>query len=437
MRVATRVGLSVAAVVAVGCGGPPDGFTSVEWKTIQGMSPLPALPTDTTNKYADNPAAAQLGHKFFFEPAYSGALVVGDNGMNGGLGAVGDTGKVSCSSCHQPDYHFADNRSKPNNVALGANYNTRNAPSMLNSAYYDWYTWAGRLDSNWAQGATAPESGDLAGNRCGVAHLLWNKYKDEYNAIFDDKLPTSLDPAAADAARFPPACKPKAPGAADGPWEMMAAADQQAVLRIMSNWGKALAAYERKLVSGNAPFDKYVAGDLQAISASAKRGLKLFIGEAFCVQCHAGPIFTDQKFHNLGVPQTGPNVPMVDNGRFQDIPKLLANPYLGTSAFSDDQAAGHKKLDGVTADATLTGCFRTKDLRGVAGTAPYYHDGVFATLDDVVNFYSQGGGTPVMGTKDEKIKPLNLTDQQKADLVEFLKSLSGDEPGPEWGVITP
>lgn len=420
------------------CGGPPDGFTDQEWQTVQTLSPLPALPADPTNKYADNLQAAQLGHKLFFDPGYSGAIVVADDGMNGGLGAAGETGKVSCYSCHQPDYEWADNRSKPNNVPLGANYNTRNAPSMLNSAYYDWYTWAGRLDSNWAQGASAPESGDLASNRCKVAHFIYDKYKADYDAVFDDKLPAALDPNASDAARFPPACKPKAAGGSDGPWELMTADDQHAVQRIMSNFGKAVAAYERKLVSGNAPFDKYVAGDRSAISASAKRGLKLFVGSAFCVQCHAGPIFTDQKFHNLGVPQTGPNVPMTDNGRYQDIPKLLANAYDGNGAFSDDTVAGQKKLDGVTADAALTGCFRTKDLRGVAGTAPYYHDGVYATLDDVVNFYSMGGGTSAAGgTKDEKIKPLNLTDEQKKDLVEFLKTLSGEQPGSEWGLITP
>ncbi|MFT3843153.1 MAG: cytochrome c peroxidase [Myxococcaceae bacterium] len=420
------------------CGGPPDGFTDEEWKTVQTMSPLPALPTDTTNKYADNELAAEFGHKMFFDPGYSGAIVTADDGTNGGLGAVGETGKVSCYSCHQPNYEWADNRSKPNNVPLGANYNTRNAPSMLNSAYYDWYTWAGRLDSNWAQGATAPESGDLASNRCHVAHFIFDKYKADYNAIFDDKLPESLDANATDAARFPSACKPKAAGAADGPWEMMTADDRTAILRVMSNLGKAFAAYERKLVSGNSPFDKYVAGDHSAISASAKRGLKLFVGTAFCVQCHAGAIFSDQKFHNLGVPQMGPNVPATDNGRAQDIPKLLANPYIGTSAFSDDTAAGHKKLDPVMPDATLTGCFRTKNLRGVAGTAPYYHDGVFATLDDVVNFYSMGGGTSATGgTKDEKIKALNLTDDQKKDLVEFLKTLTGETPDAKWGLITP
>jgi cytochrome c peroxidase len=199
-------------------------------------------------------------------------------------------------------------------------------------------------------------------------------------------------------------------------------------MRIMSNVGKSLAAYERKLVSQNSAFDKYVAGDTKAMSASAKRGLKVFIGEGFCVQCHTGAIFTDQKFHNLGVPQTGPGVPMTDTGRFDDIPKMLANPYNSKTAFSDDTAAGAAKLDGIMQQETDKGAFRTKNLRGCAETAPYEHDGVFATLREVVDFYAAGGGaTPY--TKDEKLKPLNLTEEQKNDLVAFLESLTG-EPVP-------
>ena len=415
-----------------GCGGPPDGFTTTEWMTVQGMSPLPALPDDPTNKYANNEAAAAFGRKFFWEKRYSGAINVADDGMNGGLGALGETGKVSCGSCHLPTYGWADNRSKPNNVSIGANRSVRNSPSLLNVGFYDWYTWAGRLDSLWAQGASAPESPDLAGNRCGIAHMLFNFYRSEYDAIFDDDLPAALDPAAPDAARFPAACKPKAAGAADGPWEMMAAADRVAIQRVMSNVGKSIAAYERKLVSQNSAFDKYVAGDVSAMSASAKRGLKVFIGQGFCVQCHTGPHFTDQKFHNLGVPQTGANVPMTDTGRFDDLPKALANAYNMTSQFSDSVDTGMTKHMGVAAVETDKGAFRSKNLRSVALTAPFEHNGVFATLREVIDFYDQGGGTTPY-TKDEKIKPLNLTEQQKEDLVAFLESLTGEPVPSELG----
>lgn len=429
MNSRVTLGAVCAAFVIAGCtgGGPPDGFTTTEWDTVKGMSPLPAVPADPTNKHADSAAAAKFGQKMFFEKGYSGALKVADDGSNGGLGMLGETGKVACASCHLADYGWAENRSKPNNVALGANRAVRNAPSLINVGHYEWFTWAGRLDTLWTQGSVAPESPDLAGDRCTIVHLLWTKYRVEYDGIFEDKLPAALDPAATDAARFPALCKPKAAGAPDGPWEMMAAGDRVLVMRAMSNVGKSFAAFERKLVSGNSAFDKYVAGDTAALSASAKRGLKIFIGKGFCVQCHAGPIFTDQKFHNTGVPQTGPGVPATDTGRFDDLPKCLANPYNSMTQFSDSVDAGTAKLSGLVAAEIDKGAFRTKNLRGVAQTAPYQHNGVHATLADVVEFYSKGGGDAnFSGTKDEKLKPLNLTDTEKADLVAYLESLTGE-----------
>lgn len=417
------------------CGGPPDGFTQTEWDAIQKMSPLPPVPADPTNKYADNESAARLGQKLFFDKGYSGAIDVADDGSNGGLGMLGETGKVACADCHLPEYDYADNRSKPNNVSLGAHWSKRNSPSLVNVAYYDWFTWAGRLDSLWAQGAASPESPDMAGDRCGLAHYLWTTYRDQYDAIFDDKLPTALDPAAPDAARFPAICKPKAAaGDPDGPWEKMEASDRKLIQRIMSNVGKAYAAYERKLVSGPTPLDNYVAGDTSALSASAKRGLKLFVGKAFCVQCHAGAIFSDNKFHNLGVPQTGPNVPDTDTGRIDELPKAMANPYNGTSEFSDAKDVGQKKFEGLEATEADRGAFRTKNLRNVALSGPYYHDGSYATLAEVVDFYDRGGGDAnFVGTKDVKLKPLHLTDQEKADLVAFLESLTGADPSADWG----
>jgi len=424
----------VAAAGLVGCGGPPDGFTDTEWETIQGMSPLPPVPADPTNKYADNEAAARLGQKLFFDTRYSGPLNVADDGSNGGLGEVGETGKVACASCHLPDGHYADTRSKPGNVSVGASFSTRNAPSLLNVAYYDWFTWAGRLDSLWTQGSVSPESPDMAGDRCAVAHLLWDHYRAEYDAIFDEPLPAALDPQSPDAARFPALCKPKVPGQPAGAWEQMEETDRKTILRIMSNVGKAYAAYERKLVSGESPFDRYVAGDKDAVGASAKRGLKLFVGKAFCVQCHSGPIFSDQGFHNLGVPQIGPNVPEVDEGRFVDLPKALANPFSAAGEYSDAREIGAQKVAGLEATEADRGAFRTKNLRGVADTAPYFHNGAMATLRDVVEFYSKGGGeSGFQGTKDAKLKPLNLTAQEKEDLVAFLESLSGKPVPAEWG----
>jgi cytochrome c peroxidase len=429
---AVRFAVAAFALGAAGC-GPPDGFTPTEWEVVQGLSPLPALPADPTNRHADDPAAAALGRLLFHEPGYSGPLNVADNG---GLGLLGDGGKVSCFSCHQLANHFADGRSPaPRNVSVGANFTLRNVPSLLNVGYARWFTLAGRLDTLWTQGSVSPESSDLAGDRCRVAHLLWRDYRAEYEAVFaDSPLPPELDPGSAGAARFPEACKPCG-ASCSGPWEGMRPEDRESVMRIMSNVGKAFAAYERKLVTGPAPFDRYAAGETPALSGAAKRGLKLFIGQGFCVQCHGGPLFSDQLFHNLGVPQEGPHVPAVDNGRYDDAGRMLDNPYNGASEYSDDVEAGYAKLDGWQRQQPADmGAFLTGGLRGVAGTPPYGHSGSLATLSDVVQFYADGGGsTGFVGTKDVKMQPLSLSEQDKQDLVAFLESLSGEEPGPELG----
>lgn len=437
MRPVRRVFSAIAAFLALtACGGSTHaGFTQSEWAAVKKLSPLPTLPADPTNRYADNDAAARFGQILFFEKRFSGPIGVGagNDGTNGGLGADGESGKVACADCHSPNAHYSDNRSRPNNLSLGAHWGSRNSPSILDVGYYQWFTWAGRLDSLWAQGAAALESPDMAGDRCGVAHYLWDDQRDAYDALFADKLPSALDPAAPDAARFPASCNPKSTEGSAA-WASMTPDDQQAILRIMSNAGKAIAAYERKVVSGPAPFDRFVAGDEKAISDSAKRGLRLFIGRGFCVECHSGPNFSDDKFHNLGVPQMGSRVPAVDDGRYTDLPLAMASPYAGSKTFSDDPEYGAKRFAGLTVSEADHNAFRTKDLRGVADTAPYFHDGCMPSLWDVLDFYDAGGGDPgPNGIKDPKMRPLNLTPDEKADLIEFLRSLSGPEPTAEWG----
>ena len=213
---------------------------------------------------------------------------------------------------------------------------------------------------------------------------------------------------------------------------MMAPADQQIVETIMSNCGKSLEAYERKVISRNAPIDRYIAGDHTALSDSAKRGLELFIGKAACVACHTGTTLTDQDFHVTGVPQIGPHVAMTDNGRYDAIPKVLTSAYNGQGAFSDDTAAGMMKLAGLMQTMDDMGKFRTKSLRHVAKTGPFFHNGSAATLADVVTFYNMGGGSSMFaGTKDARLAPLNLTAGEQDDLVQFLSTALLGDPVPQ------
>ncbi len=398
-------------------------LTPDEVATARTLSPLPGVPRDTTNRYADDAKAAALGQRLFFEKRFSGPLAVGDDGTNGAVGAVGESGKLACASCHLGP-GLDDRRSLPGNVSLGVDFLARNALPLVNSSFYAWINWAGRFSAQWELPPAVLENAkNMNGNRLQVAHVVFDKYRADYEAVFGP-----LDPAiGTDTARFPAAGKPKAPGGMDGPWETMSGFDQDQVTRIIVNVGKAMQAHNRLLVSRNAAFDRFVSGDVAALGVAEVRGFKLFADKG-CVSCHSGPHFSDGAFHNIGVPQSGPKVPATDNGRFADIPPLVASGLSGTGRFSDDPAEGRRRQTGLTSTPSdgTKGQFRTPSLRGVAATAPYMHAGQHATLEAVVDFYNVGGAAPAVGTKDPRMVPLGLSASEKADLVAFLKTLGGD-----------
>jgi cytochrome c peroxidase len=422
------ISIIITHCLAAGCSFVDDGvdvFTDEEFELIRSFKLENGPPPNTTNMYADDPAAAAFGQRLFFEKAYSKALAIAGTG----LGNVGDTGKVSCASCHDPKAFFTDTRSRPAATSVGVGWTQRNAPTLVNAVYYTWGSWGGKDDVPWNQGANGSESStNFGGNRLDFAHVVYRKYRADYDAIFPIPMDPALDPMHPDAARFPANGRPKASGAADGPWEMMTAEDRLIINTILANTGKAFEAYERLLISRNAPIDRYIDGDLDALSPAAKRGLALFIGKAACVDCHSGPTFTNQEFRNTGIPQTFGTAVRVDYGRFDDLTRTLATPFNGAGAFSDDPAAGMAKLEGLEPTDELKGLFRTKSLRHIAETGPYMHNGSLATLDDVVRFYNAGGGTEdFAGTKDPTMVPLGLTLDEEADLVELLKALTGED----------
>lgn len=156
---------------------------------------------------------------------------------------------------------------------------------------------------------------------------------------------------------------------------------------------EAIAAYERTILSTNSAFDKYMMGDQKAMDEAAARGLALFKGKARCILCHNGPNLTDNQFHNLGVPQVGPM--KEDLGRYN-----------------------------VTRAEKDKGAFKTPTLRSITETSPYMHDGAFKTLEEVVEFMDQGGGSNLH--LSSLMQPLHLTTEEKADLVAFLKALTGE-----------
>jgi cytochrome c peroxidase len=407
-----------------------DVFTEEEFEHIQQFGPLGDVPADPSNRYADDPAAAAFGQRLFFETSHAHALTIADPT----LGAVGETSKVSCASCHDPTGYYTDTRSDPGATSLGVAWTARNALTLVNAAYHRWHGWGGKDDTLWSQGANVQElAATFASDRCEYAHMLYRKYRTDYDALFPVPLDPALDPAAPDAARFPTDAKPKSSSTApDGPWELMTVADRDIVNQIIANAGKAIAAYERRLVSRNAPIDRYIAGDHAALSPGAKRGLRLFIGKAACVDCHSGPLFSDEQFHNTGVPQVGSHLPATDRGRFDDLARVLASPFNAAGKFSDDPAGGAAVLSGLAVTDDLQGLFRTPMLRHVDKTGPYMHTGGLATLADVVHFYNAGGSdADFAGAKSPEMLPLLLTTGEQADLVEFLRALTGEPPPAE------
>lgn len=416
-----------------GAGSGGDGQCGIELSpevrtALAGLGPLPGVPADPTNQYADSALAAALGQRFFFDKAFSGKITLASD-----LGAVDETGKVACSSCHLGE-SMEDHRSNPPEVSIGTGRHARNAPGLVNSSFYAWTNWAGRFSAQWELPLPVAESGVIMnGNRLAIAHRIAAKYKADYEGVFG-----TLDPelGTTTSTRFPVSGKPKPvtdPVTPDGPWELMAPADRTIVMRVFVNFGKALQAYVRKLTSRDAAFDQWIGGDCDAISESAQRGAALFVGKANCSSCHMGSHFSDDGFHNLGVPQGVP--PNVDQGRFADAVSLqTAAVNAANATWSDNPTVGAARLAGLTnpMPESTRGTFRTPDLRGVAETAPYMHSGQLATLQAVVDFYDAGGGTPVVGTKDSMIVPLGLTADEKADLVAFLRTLTGAPVPPQF-----
>lgn len=365
---------------------------------LRTLSPVPPLPPDPTNRFADDERAARLGHRLFFDKGLS---------RDGGH---------SCASCHQPDKAFADGLP----IAVGLERGTRNTPSLLNVAHQRWQGWAGKADSVWLQSLNALEDPKEQGaKRLAVVHRLQTTYKEAYDTVFGplpspDGLPTDGHPG-------------------EPAFETLTTAQKEQIDRAVVNVGKALGAYIRKLSTGPAPFDRYVAGNRAALSPAAERGLVLFTGRLGCISCHSGPLLSDGAFHNVGIPHER-SVPE-DLGRAHDLPELLANPRNGESRWSDDPKAW--PLAPYKPQALHAGQFKTPILRNVALTAPYWHNGTGTFLDSTLTFEAVGGGAAAgvifPGVIDPLLKPHQLSYRETQDVVAFLQSLTGTPVPDPWG----
>jgi cytochrome c peroxidase len=194
----------------------------------------------------------------------------------------------------------------------------------------------------------------------------------------------------------------------------MSPADRFEVDRVAANAGKALEAMLRKVVTGPSDFDRFVQGKPEALGASARRGLVVLV-RAGCLHCHSGPLWSDERFYNFGLPPIGGAE--ADRGRARGVEILRANPFNARGAFSD---GGPREEPPARAAWSDEGAFRTPSLRNVARTRPYGHDGRWKTLKEAVAFMATLGGAPPFGADDMR------------DAIDFLTALNGDDPPPPW-----
>lgn len=390
-------------------------FSEIEIRRILQHEWRP-VPPDPTNRYADDDRAAHFGQYLFFDTRFSA------------------NGQVSCATCHDPAKGFADGLP----LGRGLQELTRHSMTLWNVGRNRWFFWDGRADTLWAQALQPFENElEMGGNRVRILRQIAADppLREAYEALFG-----SL-PDLADGSRFPPDARPVAENAAHphhAAWMAMREADQEAVNQAFVNVAKAIAAYERRIISRNAPFDRFVeglrTGDAalrQALTPQQQQGLRLFIGQANCRLCHFGPDFTDHEFHNNGVPPLRKGLSQ-DAGRFDGIGRLRADPFRAESSYSDDPTGPVAQRAGFLARTPESwGQFRTPTLRNIGQTGPYMHQGQFETLEDVVEFYSTLRGQVRVGHHQETIlTALNLSAEEKAALVSFLKSLTG-EPLPD------
>lgn len=332
------------------------------------------LPPGRGNRYADDETAATLGFHLFFSTE-----------LGSGTG---------CPTCHLPELAFTDRTS----VSTGKNQGTRNAPTVFNAARLHVIFWDGRADSVWSQPLFAIENPDeMASSRLELAHLIadTSALHDDYETVFGP-LPDMTD--------WPLVGKP-----GDAAFDGLAAETQNEVNRLAANAGKAFEAYERKNATGASLLDRFLGGDTAQLIPAAQRGLQVFLDQK-CDSCHAGPLLSDEAFHDVGFPSLPDAV--ADLGRSQGIPVLKANVFNLDGPYADP---GPGVPGDMPSDHAVPGAFRTPSLRNVTRTAPYGHDGALATLSEVLELHAP-----------------DTTEEERGNLLAFLQALNGDYPPAPW-----
>jgi cytochrome c peroxidase len=390
--------LLLLAAIATGGASPRSGWTAPQLEELRSMSlsQLEPLRRDPTNRVADDPRAADLGRRLFFDRRLSA------------------NDRVACSTCHQPERGFQDGTP----LATGVGTTARRTMPIAGMARSPFLFWDGRKDSLWAQALGPLESAvEHGGTRAQYAHVVADAYAREYEQVFG---------ALPDLSRVPRSAGPVADRDAAAAWNALSSAQRDDVTRVFANIGKAIAAYERRLEFAPSRFDRYVAAvtagqaDQAILTDDEVAGLRLFVGRANCTQCHNGPLLTSNEFHNTGVPPR-PELTL-DHGRLAGAAAVLSDEFNCRSQWSDAGGRCPELEFMVSGDHALDRAYKVPSLRNVAERAPYMDAGQFATLAEVLDHYNRA---PAAVTGHSELRPLRLKAVELRQLEAFLRTLSG------------
>jgi cytochrome c peroxidase len=333
------------------------------------------IPRDVWSYFVpkDNPMTADkvaLGRDLFFDKRLSA------------------DGSISCATCHAPERAFADGRRVAEGI--GGRLGTRNSPTLLNAMFNTGQFWDGRAESLEAQARLPLINPDEMGSQTYEQIIARLRSDVDYTKRFERVFGGAI---------------------------------------TVDGMARAIAAYERTLVAGNSPFDRYQAGDTNALSSAARIGMILFRGKARCNVCHtinqgfgAYPFLSDGNYRNTGVAASASGFDTASRRAVQVASDFKPALLVELAKEKDSQLLGRFLVSGNTLDI---GAFRTPSLRNVELTAPYFHDGSAATLADVVKFYVKGGNANAF--RDWQLESVELSEDEQRDLVEFLKALTSDE----------
>lgn len=402
LRFVTILAIAIAGLTrALANMSTQDGWSKEERETLKSLalSSLEPLPTDPSNRFADDTLAARFGQTLFFDARLSA------------------NGKVSCATCHLPGRDFQDDVS----LAQGIGTTSRRTMPIAGTAYSPWMFWDGRSDSQWSQALGPLESHvEHGGDRTQYVQYIAATYRKEYERLFGS-LP--------DVSQLPAHAGPNGASDVTSAWEALPAARRDSITRVYANMGKAIAAFERRIALTPTRFDRYVAVELagsphtpaDSLTRDERAGLNLFIGKANCVNCHNGARLTDDHFHNTGVP-VSPLVASPDSGRIVGVRQAMTNEFNCLGRYSDAGPEQCAELRfAVTEGRELVRAFKTPSLRNVADHAPYMHAGQLVTLSAVIDHYSQAPKAPF---GHSELKRVRLSKTERTQIEAFLRTLS-------------